>query len=180
MRLADHTLEVFALASLGLLLLIGLILVPKLQVRRLRPFLKPGQLFDRENEVRRTLAQVIGGLAFVVTIYGTIQTQRAANDQLALANQQLFLSREAQLGERFTKAVEQLGDSNVLVRIGGVLSLEKAALMDPDRYHWTAVEGFDRVCSEGQRSSYQGLRLLSGSAWTTKRRVHGFARSGPT
>lgn len=127
----------FGLAALTILLLI---LVPLLQVRRLKGFLKPEELFDKENQARVTLAQMIAGLALMVTIYSSVQTQASSDRTQQNAIDQLTLAREGQLSERFTKAVEQLANRDSLVRIGGLLTLERAAQLSPERYHWTMVE----------------------------------------
>jgi len=73
--------------------------------------------FRRENEARQTIAQIVGGLLVIGTLYGTIQT--------------VSLQREAQFADRFSKAVEQLGatgpngEQRVDIRMGGVLALEQ-------------------------------------------------------
>ncbi|MGA2219452.1 MAG: hypothetical protein ABSG51_15285, partial [Terracidiphilus sp.] len=54
--------------------------------------------FDKENEARKTLATVLGGLAIVVTIYSTWAT--------------LQISQEGQITDRFTKAIDELGSSD--------------------------------------------------------------------
>jgi hypothetical protein len=108
----------YKLLPLGALLLLVVWLGPKWQVLRSEG-LNSENRFDRENEARKTIAQTIGGSLVIATLYGTEQT--------------LFLQREGQFADRFTKAVEQLGasDSNgehrVDVRLGGVLALEQLA-----------------------------------------------------
>jgi len=108
-----------------------LVVVPREQAR--------GVVFEGEdaasksaaliNEYRRTLAQAIGGLFVVVGgISGAFFTFR-----------QLTLAREAQITDRFTRAVAQLGDDTLAVRLGGIYALERIA-KDSPRDYWTFVE----------------------------------------
>jgi hypothetical protein len=69
-----------------------------------------GQL---QNEVRSTLLQVAAGLLVVA---GALATWR-----------QVQISREGQITERFTRAVDQVGSDNVDIRLGGIYALERIA-----------------------------------------------------
>jgi len=81
-----------------------------------------------ENEIMRTFAQVFGG-AFVLT-------------GLYFSAKSVFVSKEGQIAERFTAALENLSDSsNVFKRIGGIHALERIA-QDSPHYHWTIMEIF--------------------------------------
>jgi hypothetical protein len=57
--------------------------------------LNVGNQFDRENEARKTLAQIIGGVLLLAGLYSSVRT--------------LDLQREGQVTDRFTKAIDQLG-----------------------------------------------------------------------
>jgi hypothetical protein len=63
--------------------------------------------------VRSTLLQAPAGLALAGGLYFTAQTLR--------------LNREGQITDRFTRAIEQLGDAKVDVRLGGIYALERTA-----------------------------------------------------
>jgi len=52
---------------------------------------------------------------------------------------ELRLSREGQITDRFTRAVDQLGHASVDVRLGGVYALERIA-HDYREYHWMVME----------------------------------------
>jgi hypothetical protein len=69
-----------------------------------------GQL---QNNIRTTLLQ---GLAGIVVVAGAVATWR-----------QVQISREGQITDRLTRAVDQLGSKNVDVRIGGLYALERIA-----------------------------------------------------
>jgi hypothetical protein len=69
-----------------------------------------GQL---QNNVRSTLLQGFGGALLLV---GALATWR-----------QVQISREGQITERFTRAIDQLGNSTIDIRIGGIYALERIA-----------------------------------------------------
>jgi hypothetical protein len=66
-----------------------------------------------QNDVRATLLQGLGGLAILA---GAVFTYR-----------QLRVTREGQVTDRFTRAIEQLGHANIDVRLGGIYALERIA-----------------------------------------------------
>jgi hypothetical protein len=69
------------------------------------------------NDARSSVLQ---GLAGLLVVIGAMATWR-----------QVHISREGQITERFTRAVDQLGSDNVDVRIGGVYALERIAKNSP-------------------------------------------------
>jgi hypothetical protein len=73
-----------------------------------------------QNEVRTTLLQ---GLAGSVLLVGAYFTWR-----------QLRTTREGQITERYTRAIDQLGHAELDVRLGGIYALERIARdSQPDR-----------------------------------------------
>jgi hypothetical protein len=106
------------LLTISTLVIIILWRVPKLQVARSEDLTRANR-FDRENEARKTLAQIMGGVFVLLGLYSSFQT--------------LDLSREGQLTDRFSKAIEQLGAAdqeghpNLMVRLGGIYALERIA-----------------------------------------------------
>jgi hypothetical protein len=75
-----------------------------------------------QNSLRGTLVQGFGGLLVLITAslggYFTLQ--------------QVRVSRDGQLTDRFTKATDQLGNESDDVRIGGIYTLERIARNSPD------------------------------------------------
>jgi len=79
-----------------------------------------------ENEARKTLAQILGGILVLVGLY--------------FAWKRIEVSREDQITERFTRAIEQLGnEESMAVRLGGIYALERIA-KDSEKDHWIAME----------------------------------------
>jgi hypothetical protein len=116
---------VLTLAGLLLLLLVGVVLLPRL----LYPPLSRTELQDvpaakerielqqaqseLQNNARLPLLQALGALLLVAGVISTWQ--------------QVLISREGQVTERFTRAVDQLGSQAVDVRTGGIYALERIA-----------------------------------------------------
>ncbi len=110
----------------GFLALAILWKVPQWQVRHLND-LAPKERFDRVNEARKTLATILGGAAFLVGGFFTWQS-------LKVAQENLKVSQEGQITDRFAKAIEQLGavdaksgKKKLEVRLGGIYALERIA-----------------------------------------------------
>ncbi|MGW2610931.1 pentapeptide repeat-containing protein [Streptomyces mirabilis] len=70
------------------------------------------------NDIRTTLLQGLAGIALLI---GGFFTWR-----------QLDISRQGQITQRFTAAVEQLGNTSPEVRIGAIFALERIAHDSPD------------------------------------------------
>jgi hypothetical protein len=73
----------------------------------------PENRLKAENDLRTTLVQALGGTILLVGLYFTARN--------------VGLTREGQITERFTKAITQLGDKNLDVRLGGIYALERIA-----------------------------------------------------
>ena len=104
------------LGAYGLLVLLWVI--PWLQVAGSSK-VSTEQKFLMENESRKTLAQIAGGAILLAGIYTSFRT--------------LDVSRQGQLEERFSRAVEQIGASEnsgrprIEVRLGGIFTLGRIA-----------------------------------------------------
>jgi hypothetical protein len=110
----------------------------------------PQERFQLENEARKTLAEVIGGLVLISGLFFTWRSLEATQENLNLSHasaesslliskQTLLSASEAQITERFTKAIEHLGSNNMNVRIGALYALERIA-NDSFRDYWPTME----------------------------------------
>jgi hypothetical protein len=77
-----------------------------------------------QNDIRVTGLQAVGGAVLVI---GAVATWR----QLKIGRQQLAVSQEGQITERFTRSVAQLGEKSVDVRTGGIYALARVAKDSP-------------------------------------------------
>ncbi len=92
------------LALAAVLALFILWKAPQWQVAKISG-LEPKDQFDRVNEARKTLAQIVGGIAVLAGFYATVQN-------INLSQQSFALAQEGQITDRFAKAIEQLGAVN--------------------------------------------------------------------
>ncbi len=120
---AAAALIALALAA-ALLLLAPQRLYPPLTAAQLKEVTDPEQRITLQqaqgtlqNEVRTVLLQALGGSLLLV---GALATWR-----------QVQVSREGQITDRFTSAVEQLGSGAADIRIGGIHALERIARNSP-------------------------------------------------
>jgi uncharacterized protein YjbI with pentapeptide repeats len=126
---------VVAVALLGCVLAFPRLLYPPLSAAQLQGVASADKRIELQqaqdklqNDARATLLQGAAGLLLVI---GAVATWW-----------QLQISREGQLTERFSRAVEQLGSDNEDVRIGAIRTLERIAKDSPrDRNAVQAVIG---------------------------------------
>ena len=144
---------------LGLVLLLACILIfPASIVRRdSTPDGSPvtqAELLEAKNGVRTTLLHALaGGLLLIGALLTWLQVQATFR--------QIALSEDQQRAERFTRAVDQLGNNSLDVRLGGIIGLGQiiaASSKEEDRQamiqvltayvrrhaHWTAVDAKQR------------------------------------
>jgi uncharacterized protein YjbI with pentapeptide repeats len=135
--------------SIFVALIISLLIwfVPKRQVKSLTgtPVDDKLTVFEREKErlkleddTRKTLAQIIGGVFLIAGLFVTYNTYRLGTDNYRLSLEQQKISiqkqdldRRGQITERFNKSVEHLGNQDLSVRLGGLYALEQI-LKDSD------------------------------------------------
>jgi hypothetical protein len=125
------------------------------------------QLAKAKSDIRTSLLQAIGGIALALGAIATWRqlrltrlqfrlAQEQANDnqkhnqeQLTLTREQmsqteqsheqeLRLSREAQINDRFTRAIDQLGSDELDIRLGGLYALQRIAQDSPPDRHTIA------------------------------------------
>ena len=75
---------------------------------------------DLEWKARQTMAQLLGGAFLLAGLFFTAKT-------LQVSQQTLQASQEGQITDRFAKAVAQLGEDKLIVRLGGIYSLGRIA-----------------------------------------------------
>jgi hypothetical protein len=110
--------------TLGLLIAGGVLAVLVAVVAVLPPRFTAHRDFDKASEelkaqsdVRTTLLQALAGGVLLLGAYVTYR--------------QLRVTREGQITDRYTKAVDQLGSDHLDVRVGGIYALERIARDSP-------------------------------------------------
>jgi hypothetical protein len=77
-----------------------------------------------QNDVRIGLLQAVAGVAVIAAVAVTWQQLETDRRQL---RQQLAVAGQEQAGERFARALDQLGSEQLDVRLGGIYGLERIA-----------------------------------------------------
>lgn len=94
------------------------------------------QRLELQNSVRTTLLQGVGAVLLVAGAYFTWRQIQLSRDQLRqsldTSTAQLQLSREGQITEQFSRAIEHLGHDKPGVRVGAIYALEQIAKISPD------------------------------------------------
>jgi len=118
----------------------------------------------QENQDRTTLAQIFGGVAIGIGLYytwrriniaekdlqATQENLKIAQDSLKVtqenleathkvAQDNLTIAREGQITERFTRAIDQLGNGKMEIRLGGIYALERIST-ESDKDYWPIME----------------------------------------
>jgi hypothetical protein len=85
-----------------------------------------------QNDARTTLLQALGGLLVLGTAAaGAFTAWRQLQDNRLQQQRNEELTREGQVTERFSKAVEHLGSGKLEVTLGGIYALERIARDSP-------------------------------------------------
>jgi hypothetical protein len=93
-----------------------------------------------ESGFRQTLVQMVGGAALLGGLYFTAGTLWTSQETLRINQKTLETTQQGQITDRFTKAIEQLGDKDrLMVRLGGIYALERIA-RDSERDHLAVME----------------------------------------
>ncbi|PSB18639.1 hypothetical protein C7B76_08115 [filamentous cyanobacterium CCP2] len=114
----------FYVALIFLGFIMGWLVSAWLQIKS--SFATDKERFDASLEIIRIIVTIFGGVVLFLNF-------RTSNRNAELGESRLIT-------ERFSKAVEQLGNENIHVRLGGIFALEKIAEEAPDKYHWTVME----------------------------------------
>jgi uncharacterized protein YjbI with pentapeptide repeats len=144
-------------------LLLLLIVVPYLDVNH-RGINNATVEATLENQSRATLAQILGGAAIGIGLYytwrritiseedlkATQENLKVAQESLKVtqenlqvtqkvAQDNLKVAQEGQITERFTRAIDQLGNEKMDIRLGGIYALERISNESKEDY-WPIME----------------------------------------
>lgn len=98
----------------------------------------------QKKDLIQALGLIMAGVAGAIGIYFTWRGQRITRESLESTQEntqeQLRLTREGQITERFTRAIDQLGNDSLEIRLGGIYALERIARDSPERDYSTVIE----------------------------------------
>jgi uncharacterized protein YjbI with pentapeptide repeats len=122
----------FVLVAAAILMLPGLLVTRDINGADLQA----EQRANAVNSARSSLLQGMVGLAALAGILVAWQQLQADREQSRTdrhqLTEQLTLTRQGQMAERFTRAIDQLGSTKVEQRLGGIYGLEQIARESPD------------------------------------------------
>jgi uncharacterized protein YjbI with pentapeptide repeats len=115
--------------------------LPKRQVDRLRLTIRdPKARADIEDNLRKTIGQLIGGAAVLIgagLAYLQFSEQQQTSQQQFTQQQQA--SRDLLISNQVAKGFEQLGSDKIIVRLGGIYALE-GVMNNSEQYHQPVLE----------------------------------------
>jgi uncharacterized protein YjbI with pentapeptide repeats len=99
----------------------------------------------QKKDLVQALGLITAGVAGAVGIYFTwrgqrltrqaqAENQKTTQRQLQNSQEELHLTREGQITERYTRAIDQLGNESIDVRLGGIYALERIARESREDY----------------------------------------------
>lgn len=111
--------------------------------------LKPSS-FQEKKDFIQLIAEILGGATIIITLFSTWYSVRenqrelqagqiAAQQNLKIATETLNETRHRQIAERYSKAAEQLGNTDRKFRIGAVYGLGQVAT-DSDEFYSSVVD----------------------------------------
>lgn len=110
--------------------------LPRWQTAEAAAYLSQRELIDLQNQVRQTLAILLGAGAILAGM-ALLWRRVTAGERVAL--DAVRLAEDTQRSERFTRAVGQLGDERLEVRLGAIYALEQVA-NESRLHHQPAME----------------------------------------
>ncbi|HYN16478.1 MAG TPA: pentapeptide repeat-containing protein [Actinomycetes bacterium] len=126
-----------------------------------------------QNDVRIGLLQAVAGVAVIAAVVVTWQQLETDRRQL---RQQLEVAGQEQAGERFGRALDQLGSEQLDVRLGGIYGLERIAARAPGAAAAAAGGAYRAPGSDppsvfwGSQDRAQVFEILSAYVRTTSHR----------
>ncbi|MEV4219096.1 pentapeptide repeat-containing protein [Nonomuraea sp. NPDC049725] len=132
------------------------------------------------DAVRGRALAVATGLIALVAVYYTARNADTARRTYEIGQENLRLAEQGHVTDRYTKAIEQLGSSELAIRLGGIYALERIA-HDSPRDQPTIVEVLCAFIRErprpmtrlpGDQESGWGLPMDTQAAFTVVARRH--------
>jgi uncharacterized protein YjbI with pentapeptide repeats len=114
---------------------------------------------ERDEARGRTRTALFALLAGVIALVGAVYTART-----------FALNRRGQLTERFTRAIDQLGNDKLEIRLGGIYALERIALESSDE-HGPIAEVITAYVRENSPSQPSGRSNPVGGAPVLEDRI---------
>jgi uncharacterized protein YjbI with pentapeptide repeats len=117
-------------------------------------YVGPSSTAER-NDLLTTVAQIAGGFAVAIGVFFTFRS--------------IQVNREGQVTERFTRAIDHIGEDALEVRLGGIYALERIS-RDSARDHGPVLEVLTAYIRN--RAPVDDLRMAEWQAWDPDDAAH--------
>ena len=89
---------------------------------------------NRNGELIKLLFSIMGGVAILIGLYMSYRRVLAFEKNVLKQNDQIEISRKAQINEQFKNAIEHLGNEKEPVILGGIAELHQIAFGNKEEY----------------------------------------------
>ncbi len=93
----------------------------------------------KHNENIKIMLQAGAGILVFLGLYLTYRRIKASEEQVEALREQIRVTEDGQITERFTRAVDQLGNPATEIQLGGIYALERIS-QESDRDYWPIME----------------------------------------
>jgi uncharacterized protein YjbI with pentapeptide repeats len=126
--------------------------VPKWQMRSITAA-DPKARADIEDNFRKTIGQLIGGVAVLIGAgFAYLQFNQQQQTSQQQFSQQQQASRDLLISNQVSKGFEQLGSDKVVVRLGGIYALE-GVMNTSEQYHQPVLEALSAFVRDSTRAA---------------------------
>lgn len=119
---------------------------------------EPGKRWQVENELRKTLIQVLGGLVVIGGLFMTFEQLKDSRKEFEQSRDEFKQAQEnvkaGQLSSRFSKAIELLSKAEITTKVGGIYALEQIAREAPENYLGTVIEVLSAFVRSAEKEKY--------------------------
>ncbi|AFZ59030.1 pentapeptide repeat-containing protein [Anabaena cylindrica FACHB-243] len=113
-----------------------------------------------------TTGTIFAGIAVFFNAYQASRSANAANENAKAVYKNAQAAEDKQITERFSKAIELLGNQQIEVKLGGIYALEQIAKDAPEKYHWTIMEVLTAFVRENAPLKKEGEEKEIQKYWT--------------
>ena len=150
--------DVFWQVGIGIAAIVVALLVwwwvPKWQMRSITAS-DPKARADIEDNFRKTVGQVLGGIAVLVGAWWAYQgTQQTLQANRVQAEQSLLAAHDLLISNQVSKGFEQLASDKPVMRLGGIYALEGVMKLS-DQYYQPVLEALCAFVRESTKGEVQ-------------------------
>ncbi|MCK5055407.1 MAG: pentapeptide repeat-containing protein [Candidatus Aminicenantes bacterium] len=125
---------------------------PKWQAKKTKN-LKKGEEWQAENEFRKTLIQIVGGLIIITGIFLSWEEFKQSRVEFRQSQENI---KSGQISSRFSQAIKLLSEERTTSRIGAIYALEQIVKESSNNYLKTVLDVLITFVRDFEYAKYQG------------------------